>query len=88
MKIINIRDCSIKENPNYEKMSEGRQFVNIMLETDKGTPFSIDICYTESGTIKFQAFPISQGKMKWYEKTIELNIADGITISDKLKNND
>lgn len=53
MKIINIRDCSIKENPNYEKMSEGRQFVNIMLETDKGTPFSIDICYTESGTIKF-----------------------------------
>lgn len=65
--LINIRDCSIKENSNYEKMGEGQLLVNIMFETDEGTPFSTDICYTESGTIKFQASPISQGKKKWYE---------------------
>lgn len=35
-------------------MSEGRQFVNIMFETDKGAPFSIDICYTERS---FSHFP-------------------------------
>lgn len=84
MKIVSIKECQIRQNPNYENMKEGKNFVNVILQTDHGNPYYIDIVYTQAGTIKLELFPIPHGNIKSYNKTIEVRIEDGSTILDRI----
>ena len=85
MQIRKIEDCQVKENPNFEKMDEGREFVNVVFETDEDKTILVDLAYTMSGTLKIHILPLPYEDTKTYDKTIEIRLSDGTTVLDDLK---
>lgn len=88
MQIVKIENCQVRENPNFEKMKEGREFVNVIFQTEGGSHIYVDLVYTTKGTMKIHILPIRHGNNKTYDKTIEIKLSDGKTVSSKLKVHD
>lgn len=88
MNIARIAECHIRKNPNWQMMNEGEQFANVVLETDQGSRIFVDIAYTDKGSIKIHLTPISDGRIKTYDRTIEISAIDGATMQDSLRQHD
>ena len=84
MQIIKIENCEVRENPNFEKMNEGREFVNVVFETDEDNRVLVDLAYTKDGTLKIHILPLPFENTKTYDKTIEIRLSDGTTVLDDL----
>jgi hypothetical protein len=88
MQIVKIENCEIRENPNFEKMNEGSEFVSVIFLTEQGNHIYVDLAYTTKGTMKIHILPIRHGSNKTYDKTIEIKLSDGKTVLSKLKVHD
>ncbi|MBI2487365.1 MAG: hypothetical protein HYW01_10505 [Deltaproteobacteria bacterium] len=85
MQIVKIESCQVRENPNFEKMKEGREFVSVIFLTEQGNHIYVDLAYTAKGTMKIHILPIRHGNNKTYDKTIEIKLSDGTTVLDDLR---
>lgn len=87
MKIVKIENCQIRENPNWEIMNEGKQYVNLVFQTDQGNQIYVDLAYTREGTLKIDlilmpVLLIPDGIVKTYYKKIEISVHDGSILKD------
>ena len=85
MQIVKIEDCEVRENPNFEKMNEGKEYVSVVFRTDDDNRILVDIAYTMNGTVKIHVLPLPYENTKTYDKTVEINLSDGTTVLDDLQ---
>lgn len=84
MQIVKIGDCKVRENPNSDIMNEGKEYVNVVFETEQSSKLLVDLAYTMDGMLRIHVLPILSNNQKSYDKIIEIKLSDGKTILDKL----
>lgn len=100
MKITKIESCQIMENKNHPSFYKsrgisppeikidtgGKDFVNIVFETDEGNRVYVDLTYRKNGNLGIDIVLTPQPTGKTYSKYIEIETESGKTIVDKYCN--